>query len=452
MAGTHAVIGADVGEFAWVDHNYDLMLVGGNAATIDGLDELENRWRALWANANDLNRMSVHQAGNAELRVARARINTLRRNFTRNVFSLYAVNVLRPDIGSTSTNPRNIIRDLREEMADDSEEVKQNRVTTGTITADGDNTGDGTLLVYDEDPEFKDDNEAIQTQDMLAQCIRDVPHDGRTAGNELFQLHSNRHGPFGTAAVKWNVGSNENRLTNGAFDTWTVSDVPDTWTFTTDAGTKTEETSTIFRTGGSALKYVADGSATTLDMRQASSLFSGISAKPLLPLGVYAVTAQIQTGGSMSGTLTIQFKGTGYTPAASEKITITGVVASFTLSSFFVVLPKDIPSDFALQVLWNGTPTSSHIIYIDDMTVVQATALAPVGAKVVITRGATDYVSPEVQPDKFTWSFTNDYASILQTFFSRLTDKSDPDGDVWPDYVLPLPSAASASANYPDPS
>ena len=162
-------------------------------------------------------------------------------------------------------------------MIIDSEDVLENVITTSAVSADSDNVGDPTLVVYDEDPKEKRDNDRIQTANYVAECVTDVRQGGATAGEETF-LCTSDHSAHGnvTVPVVMNEGSDKNRLDNGSFDGFTGGS-PDNWTENTGSGNSSEETSLVYRSGGSALKVTADGNATAYDAEQAETAFIGYS-------------------------------------------------------------------------------------------------------------------------------------------------------------------------------
>ena len=133
-----------------------------------------------------------------------------------------------------------------------------------------------------------------------------------------------------------------------------------------------------------------------------------------------------------AGTLTVQFEGTGYTAGATEKVVILpgALATSWTLASFFVNLPGNIPSDFKLVVKWTGTPDNNKNLYLDDM------ALGPVtyggGLGVVVVRGAT----PFERDDVFTFTVANT-EGVVQKAFRQV-------------FGVQLPSDASAGETIAD--
>lgn len=456
MATDHATIGADLGKFARVYRVLRLIRGTGAGVTIDSFGQLRTEVEAVFDaddNHNKVLRAFLDWFGQAD-----GAIDGLVRSLTE-VMKAWGFQYLRGNIFSGATSLDGLIRDLAEDMRENSEAVLENVITTSAVAADGDNTGDFTVVVYDQDPKDGLDDDRIQTAHYVGQCITDHRQGGATAGEETFQFSSD-HSAHGQVQVDvvMNEGQEKNRLDNGSLDDWTGA-APDSWTVTTDNGLS-EETSTVYRTGGSALKCTADGSATAFDIEQAETAFIGYSAAPLVPGGVYLVSVYARRGASndIDGTVTIQFSGTGYTPGSSEKITMTSLTTSYALKSAWVVMPDSIPSDFALQIIWNATPTSGRILYLDDVCVQKATEWPEAALRLAIVRGATDAIQ---NPDDSSQR-TGDYVTfntarqaegtaIIQDLVTLVTNTRDPSGNWQPDIGIQLPHDTSASANYPEP-
>lgn len=448
MAGTWATIEVDLGKIVRADKVTELIVNGGAAVSIDALDQLEAEFETTFAGSNTA-RNKVFVSFQAWKEAFKKRIDALRRAFINGVVGTYVFEVLRADIGSTGKSTRDVLFDMTEEARDDSENVLENGLTVGAVTADADNVGDGVIVVYTGNPIDKRDEERLMPQDVLFQCTQDNRHNGVTAGAEKFEIQSSRGGVIGSVFVKHAEGATANRIDNGDFDTWTVADTPDSWTENTGAANSSEETSLVARSGGSALKITADGAATAYDATQAETAFIGYSTAKLKPLKVYCVSfyARRGAGADIDGTLTVQMSGTGYTPGSTEKSAMTTLTTSYALKSFFFVAPKDIPTDFAIQILWNGTPTSGRIAYIDDLVLQECTELTKAGSLmwVAAIRGATaDFVAGPEQADAFTLNIANDFAGLYQTFLSRLTDPDTADAPVYADLGVAMPSVAAA--------
>lgn len=425
---------------------------GGAAYTADGLDQFRTETEALLDLDDDhrwLLKFALDFITEREIEVSSAIRGWV------DILDLAARQIIGPEIASSAGSLGKILGDLYTVMRTDSKTVQENRITVGSVTAHGDNVGDGTLFIYDEDPQLKDDNERINSQDILAYCRADAVTGGRTAGHELFQLASSLRGNGPRVPVKWNEAYGQNRVTNHSFEDWTAATNPDSWTVEDGTGgTHIEEETSTVKFGSSSLQFNGDGAQGTIGVKQAETAMAGYSAtQRLVPNGVYRCNVWINTDGSVSGrTITVEFRGTSYTAGSSEKVEITSSFpTSWTRYGFWVVIPKDIPSDFALHLEVSGTLGASENVYFDGVTFGKATPWNDVGVQVFIDHGGTDYVAAEGErPDQFDVSITNDYASEIQTQLTRLTNTRKPRTAIYPDVGQALPSASSESTEYDD--
>ena len=183
--------------------------------------------------------------------------------------------------------------------------------------------------------------------------------------------------------------------------------------------------------GTKSLVFIGNGTA-TLQISQA------IAETNLEPYRRYCVLAQVGKSGMAAiaaGTLTIQFEGTGYTPTASEKIELNAAALaalggtnidhdSYTIQSFYINMPADIPSDLKLVVKVTGTLTTDARVLIDNMAFGPVTYFA--GSHVVLSSGPDKWLVG----DKISWTVANNDAGVIQSFFRKA-------------YGLQLPSHAS---------
>lgn len=452
MAGTHATIGNDIGQFARLFDVFRQIQSGGASITIDGLDQLRAEIEALW-DVDDAHRkllpsmLAIVDGVRAQMDGAIGAV--------RAAFDIYARDILKSDIGSTAVATDDILRDLNENMIDDSENVLENVLTTTQPVADNDNEGDGEVFLYDEEPIEKRDNDRIQTQNLLVQVIADSRQNNRTEGNEQLNLQGDVQGNGPNFQVPGTEGSQrgQNRLVNGDFEDDTAT-FPTGWNQTTLIAV-TEETSLVYR-GDAALKAVSDGSATILDIDQdevtAGGLFSGIAARALTPLGVYLLTVRSRHGGAFSGNVRLGFDGTAYSAGATEEINLTSanLTASYQLFNAFIVLPKGIPADMRLQILWDGTPTSSHTLYLDDVILQELPVWATAALRVGAVPGATPFVAGPTRADFWKADTAREVpgTSLIQDLVTLVTNRNLSIPDRKPDINVQLPHGVAASANY----
>lgn len=457
MAGTHNVIGDDIGLQAGLFDDLRLLQSGGAGITVDALDE----WRSKIDTIFDID--DAHRRVKPELFAVvdglRASIDTAIAQLRR-ATDIYAREILKPDINSTSTGTDNLFRDLVENMLDDSENVLENVITTTQPVADGDNVGDGEIFVYDEEPIEKRDNNRIQDQDLVIQCTQDELQNNRTAGAEVFNIQSSVHGigPNFPIAGSSGINRGENRLVNGDFEDGSGT-FPAGWNQTTIIGTSQEPT-TVFR-GAGALTAVADGSAEILNIDQDQTtpggrLF-GSDTRKMAPLSVWFLSCQARHGGAFSGTVRLGLEGTagpGYSAGATEEILLTSgnLTGAYQNFNAFVVVPKDINlvTDIRLQILWDGSPTATHALFLDDVIFTEMVVWADAALRVVGIPGADPFVAGPTRADLFRGSTARQAPGTtkIQDYMTLLTKRNAVNPDRKPDINVQLPHGVAATANY----
>lgn len=341
------------------------------------------------------------------------------------------------EIGATSADASEILERLIDQMIADSQTVLASSVTLGSVSAGGGNVGNGTVLTtkvldgysspggraglfYQAHPAYKGLNSqlAVASETMSVQCVED---DYANEGVVTFEWRgklADQNGQYGIDTDGSGTIGNVTEIhettadivTNPDFEDFTTPNIPDGWTI--DSGTAgthvfSNATASHIAHGSKSLRFVGDGAQASIKVSQA------ISSSVVNTNRRYALTAQVKADASIgAGTLTIQFEGTGYTPGASEKISIApgSLPTSMTLQTCLLTMPASIPSDFKLVVKWDGTPTNAKNLYIDDL------GLAPVsyggGVGVVIVRGTTLFA----KRDKFTFTVANSEGVFQKAF------------------------------------
>ncbi len=219
-------------------------------------------------------------------------------------------------------------------------------------------------------------------------------------------------------------------LSNLEFETFTVTDTPDSWDL--DSGDVTthifkEATAADIHRGTAALKFTGDGAKDPIKISQTPS------ANTFTPLKQYCVAAWIRGHDAVTTTLTIQFEGTGYTATSTEKISLDAAALQlasrrdvYELEHFFINMPKEIPSDFELVIKTTGALASGKNIRIDGVAVGPVEFHNGIGAAIVA--GRTKFL----KRDRYTANIVNNNAGVFQTFFRRA-------------YQVQLPSSTSAT-------
>lgn len=422
---------------------------GGAAYTADGLDQFRLEVEAA-LDLDDDHRWLMQRA----LRVVddgQVAMGTFVRRWI-GIFELAARQIIGPDLLSTGSSLGAVLGDLFTQMRTDGEEVQENRITVGSVVAHGENVGDGTLSIFENDPVLGDDNERINTQDIVVFCRADAVQNGRTAGNELFQTASSLRGNGPRVPVKFNEAFGENRATNHSFEDWAVATFPDSWDVDNGTGgTHIVESLAEFKFGAGSVQFDGDGAEATIGISLQEDNMVGFSAtKRLEPLAPYRISIWINTTGGVAGrTITVIFRGTGYVAAAGETISVTaGFPVTFTEFAFWVVMPKDIPSDFRIALEVSGTLGAAENVFFDGLTIQKGTRWGDTGTYLAIQKGATDFIAGPARADQFDVTITNDEASLIQTMLTKLTNTRKPKIDIYPDVGVALPSAVAASAAY----
>jgi hypothetical protein len=254
---------------------------------------------------------------------------------------------------------------------------------------------------------------------MTVRCTSDSYVDGLSEGSENFswsgeipdaQFGVQTYEGSGPIASLAPIHANVSRyFANADFEEFAVTNTPDSWTI--DAGAVTtnilEATGSDKYHGDSGLRFLGSGAASIQ-----------ISQAPLSTLTAgkrYALSVRIKASATIAaGTLTIQFEGTGYSAGVTERIVIAfgDLPTSWTLYSFFVLMPRAVPDDFKLVIKWTGTPTTAKNVWIDDIGFDEVVYGAGMG--LVAVRG----VIPFTRNDLFTFTASNS-EGVFQKFFRR---------------------------------
>lgn len=338
------------------------------------------------------------------------------------------------ELGLDQDGIQTVLAALITQMIVDSETVDANVVTVGTVTAGGSNAGNGTVLVSKVLDGYSApaagvrphvayngvDSEFSYDETNVIECTADNPSDATGAGSERFSSRGEiqADGTWSTDADGSGSGpslrtlQSESLLSNLNFESFTVANTPDSWTI--DSGTAgthiLSEATEVYR-GDTSLEIAGDGAQATIQISQAPAVTQ------LNPLRRYCVAFRYKASATdTSGqALTVQFEGTGYTAASSEKVAITGdnFSTSWSLQHFYVNLPADLPSDWKLVVKVTGTLNTGKIVYVDDI------GFGPVtwhnGVGFVVVAGST----PFIRGDRFTFTTASNGAGTFQTFFRK---------------------------------
>jgi hypothetical protein len=354
------------------------------------------------------------------------------------------------ELGAASADPDEVLRKLLEAMDEDGATVQASSVALGSVAVDGDNAGGGILLTTDvldgvSSPgavngvrfpaQVKYDGVttelAAASQRLTFRVVSDSFHDDLDEGNEqiewqgLVQGSPHGIGPEGSGAIGVLLPVHaqiESRVANADFESFT-DDVPDGWELVGGAaGTNVLAAGAAQAAHGSdALLFRGNATASSIEIKQDIPRTSVVARRR------YCLTVKLKREAATTGTLTIQFEGTGYSAGTGEKVSaaVSSLGASYQLHHFFLTMPPLIPDDFQLVIRWDGgTPGSGEKVYIDDLGFGPVHYGAGIGVVAVRDSG------PLVREDRFELTVTNT-EGVFQSFFRRALG-------------VQLPSAASS--------
>lgn len=344
------------------------------------------------------------------------------------------------EIKSPSSDIATVLAKLHDQLVINSDTVDRSAVTIGSTTAVGTATGSGkgTILTtkildgvssprsgVDSHFQYKglDSELAFDNDDMSWECVADSFQNGLTEGHETFAWRGRAPDPAGqhgingpgSGSIAGVVGihsSVSTYLRNADFETFTTANTPDDWSLLGTAGTHIFEDNSAgdFYHDTSSVRLLGNGSQAEIALSQE------VDNNILVANQAYCFTCRYKASASVSaGAFQIIFSGSGYTAGTTEKISVAAgsLATSWTLASFFVNMPATIPSDFALQIIWSGTPTNTKELWIDDI------GFGPVqwggGIGCVAVRGSSEFQIG----DRYTATIANDYAGTFQRFFSE---------------------------------
>lgn len=325
---------------------------------------------------------------------------------------------------------QSVLRAIIFDFVTTSNSVRANVVTVGTVTAGSLNQGNGTVLITDKldgssvpiaggsaHPSMLNRlTELSVSETITVRCTSDSYADGLTAGEEQFSISGQL--PLDSAWAEGVPGSGNGPsmgtlqagaiLQNMNFEEWSVTDTPDSWDIISGAVTtniaRESNASNIYR-GTYGLKLIGTDVAIVLSQ--------SIPVSSLVPLQRYCLSLRYKaTATEVGKDFIVVFEGTNYNQTTGELFQpgSANLATSWTLAYFFVTMPSEIPSDFALKIKWYG---ATEDIYIDDI------GFAPVvwhnGLGFVAVAGFT----PFTKEDLFTSAVVNSNSGIIQSFFVR---------------------------------
>jgi hypothetical protein len=368
-------------------------------------------------------------SGIVSLRAALAGLATTR---------LLDLNTVVLPLGVTNANILSVLFALINQMNTDAQTINANTVTVGAVTPGAENVGNGQILISPildgasipgrfqgafAHPAYNGLGTQLPiAETMTITCNADsysTPSLGQ--GNEKFQLA----GPLGQTSA-WGVGTEGTGLgptiqnvqaatliQNGSFSTF-ANNVPTSWTVPASSGTPgtniLQSTATTYL-GGSALQLTGDGATATIAVQQTPNVSQLTPLRRYLLALYYKASATAGAGQSFN----VNFTGTGYTAASTEKIAIPGGSwsTSWQLAYFWINLPATLPANFTLSISLTGTVPGGTSVFVDNL------GFAPVQYENGVGFASVTGNVPFVMRDTFSVPIGNNYGGLFSTFSRR---------------------------------
>lgn len=349
---------------------------------------------------------------------------------------------------------------LIKQMKTDTETIERNTVGKGTLTADGTNNGNGTVVALLETPNILLGNTAnwpnVRAEVLDIRCTSDAQNGGLARGSEVFQVRGqpsfatlDRRFPAGsgrlvqmtTLSATIDAGPRyQNILTNSDFETQT-SNVPDFFTVSSGtAGTDflTETGAANVYRGASSIKAAA--TSTTWKIRQQLGAGAGSVGK-LTPDRAFVIAFAAKKDASATGSIRVSVQDASGNVLSGGTFAVTAshlaLTTSFSLITATVFAPRIIPTDTYL-VVETTVGVATAAMYIDEVIIAEMQQIAPGSQHLAIISGSADFNAD----DNFSFTFTNTGNGAFAVAFDRLFDMYG--------LGLALPDAASPGETIAD--
>jgi hypothetical protein len=338
-------------------------------------------------------------------------------------------------LGVTNANISSVIYALINQMNTDAQTINQNTVTVGSITPGAANVGNGTILISPvldgatvpgrfqgafAHPAYNGLGTQLPiAETMTIACSSDsYSSNGVAPGNERFTITGplGQTQPFGVGVEGTGAGAPglanvqaSTLIQNGSFTTF-AANVPTSWTLASGtAGTNCAQSSTAYL-GTSSVQLTGDGATATIQLTQAVT-------GNLTPLKRYLVAFYYKASATATGAqaFTVNFTGTGYSPAPSEQFTVPGNswATGWTLAYFWINLPATLPANWTLSIAITGTMPNATSILVDNL------GFGPGVYENALCFASVTGNVPFVMRDSFSVPIGNNYSGIFQSFARR---------------------------------
>jgi hypothetical protein len=327
---------------------------------------------------------------------------------------------LQKELNAPSSGVTTILPLLVTDMIEAGETVDASAVGTPAVSYGSANVGSGNLVVSKRAWRSVDD-ERILAQRVELVCVADG-YAGASAGGERFsltgypKLNAYGSGPRGDGVGPvLTVADAANVLSNGTFESFTTTDVPDGWSV--DAGTAAthtkRESSNVHR-GSYALKLDGDGSQATVTLSQA------LTSSMVQAGEVYCLSVWLRKSGTVGAgsNLAVRVTGTGFSTVSAFNADPSTLTTAFAHYTAFISVPVAVPADFKAQITWtsaNAAGASADVL-VDDVVLARATEFGHL--RYALFAGSANFA----KWDTFAVVTTNDGAGTFQAWFGRFYD------------------------------
>ncbi len=327
---------------------------------------------------------------------------------TRNAARAYLCRIVNADVPLADVNNLNLaLRELIRQMLAQSYKVSACTVTASASSVSG-IVGTGAVVATVLNPYgLQQDNLFAETG--ILTCTGDAQNGTATANSEPFQYRGDQ-APVSDLGYDWpgysgansglttisSASNQPNFLTNSNFETFTVSNTPDSWTIGAGgAGVSIFSEASIVYAGSKALKFLGTGSVRPI-IRQ--------TLTTLKPNRVYAVNFWIRSSGTLttaanfkvrlvdgSNTVVVDDQGN----ANGVTIDLTTLTTGYVAHGGVLITPKTLPAVLKVQIeASNGVDlVNAEAIYLDQMAMAEATYLYSGGPGLGIFAGSVPFMT-----------------------------------------------------------
>lgn len=324
------------------------------------------------------------------------------------------------------------LTEVREQMLTQSKTL-QECVVASTGTADGDNAGDGVIVVSTRRGDGLVQELAF-AETATVECTTDAQSLGATEGQESFTYTGEPRDPSvwsvdyptgpGSAASLLAVDATVdavanqttgNLLVNSDFEDFTTN-LPDYWEAVVGVAGTDFALSTDSYSGTNCLKII--GGSTNTQLAQTLNDADGSEAI-LVPSHSYAVSLRIKNDANPStGVISIELLDGDDVVTQDDQgnnnvwtIDLTTLGTSYVSKTGVFRTPRALPTTYKVSIRVSTDIQSTKNTFIDHMAVTPLTATYPGGPGVAVFSGATPFASG----DKFSLVTTNDYGGATRT-------------------------------------